>query len=242
MASATNSLRSLLLRSATRPVATGLQPSIYSTASTTALFSTTATLSAAPLKGKKSAGAPQSTKQKKNYKKKKAQSAAPMKKPNPGERKAFRKRIQLSNNSAIEVQGTEPLTADVMVDAASAGKLFALSDQLVDQLRTLEAFKPTQSWNLFRKPHVLLRAELVDLMAKLEGSVSSKEAARIVLRGSRLSGKSLALLQAMSYALLKNWVVINLPEGNSLNESHLSPVPFQIVNCYDSQRSHQWKH
>lgn len=236
MASATNPLRSLL-RCTTAPVARGFQSSIYP-ATTIASFSTTAALSAAPVK--KKSGSVQTVKQKAVYKKKGGQNAAPVRKPNPGERKAFRKRIQLSNNSAIEVQGTDVLTADAMTDTANAGKLFALPDPVVDQLRILEAFKPTQSWHLFRKPHVLLRAELVDLMAKLKSAADSKEAARVILRGSKLSGKSLALLQAMGYALLNNWVVINIPEGNShYLRAQFAPVLFHSSDQLNSQRSHQ---
>lgn len=204
MAPSANPLRTLLRPAG--PVARGLHPGVYSGAP----FSTTALLAKGP---PAKAGAVQTQKQKKTFKKKGAQSVGPARKPNAGERKAFRKRIQLSNNSALEVQGVDVLEAGVMTDGASAGKMFSLPDQLVDQLRTLEAFKPTQSWNLFRKPHVLLRQEVVNIMGRLGSAAESKKAARLVLRGSRLSGKSLALLQAMSYALLNNWVVINIPEG-----------------------------
>lgn len=219
MASSANPLRTLLRPAG--PVARGLHPGvIYFGAS----FSTTALLAKGP---PAKAGAVQSQKQKKTFKKKGAQSAAPARKPNPGERKAFRKRIQLSNNSALEVQGINVLESGVMTDGASAGKMFSLPDQLVDQLRTLEAFKPTQSWNLFRKPHVLLRQEIVNLIDRLGSAAESKKAARIVLRGSRLSGKSLALLQAMSYALFNNWVVIHIPEANDLTNGNteFSPIP-----------------
>lgn len=229
MASATNPLRSLLRCTTAGPIARGLQSSIFPTtvAATVAPFSTT-TAHQAVVGLKKKSGQIQTTKQKANFKKKKGQQQSSSgRKPNTGERKAFRKRVQLSNNSAIEVKGTEPLTAAAMADAASAGRLFAIPDALVDQLRTLQAFKPTQSWGLFRKPHVLLRAELVELMAKLKVSAEGKEAARVIVRGSRLSGKSLALLQAMSYALLNNWVVINIPEANDLTNGNTeySPIP-----------------
>lgn len=209
MASSAAPLRSLL-RGPAGSLTRTLHPSVVYT-TTAAPFSTTS-LSAKPPVASKS-GPVATQKQKKNYKKKGAQNAAPVRKPNSGERKAFRKRIQLSNNSALEVQGVGVLGADTMTDASNAGKMFAIPDQLVDQLRTLEAFKATQSWNLFRKPHVLLRREIVDLIDRLKSSADSKKTPRIVLRGSRLSGKSLALLQAMSYALLNNWVVINIPEG-----------------------------
>ncbi len=221
MASATIPLRSLLRSTTGSTVARGFQQPVLSSAATTASFTTTSLAAKGPVKAVK---AVQSQKQKKTYKKKGAQNAAPVRKPNPGERKAFRKRVQLSNNSALEVQGTDELTADAMINSANAGKMFALPDPLVDQLRVLEAFKPTQSWGLFRKPHILLRSEMADLTAKLGSAVESKKAARIVLRGSRLSGKSLALLQAMSYALLGNWVVVHIPEGEAFAPFFLSFV------------------
>lgn len=100
-----------------------------------------------------------------------------------------------------------------MTKAESAGKMFAIPDQVVDHLRALEAFKTTQTWNLFRKPHVLQRKETVELMKKLELSAKEKKALKCVLTGSKLSGKSMAMLQAMAYALLNNWVVFHVPEG-----------------------------
>jgi small subunit ribosomal protein S29 len=154
---------------------------------------------------------------KKSYKKR--ANVAPVRKPQPGERKAFRKRIQLSNNSALPVQGLETLDATNMTEDSSSGKVFAVPDQVVDHLRALEAFKTTQTWNLFRKPHVLMRKETVELMKKLELSAKEKKALKCVLTGSKLSGKSMVMLQAMSYALLNNWVVFHIPEGRSLRPS-----------------------
>lgn len=188
------------------PIAPRIQPILMAIAP----FSTSSFLAAAPppsIKSRKDL--PKKTK--KTYKKK--QNIVPVKKPNPGERKAFRKRIQLSNNSALPVPNLETLEAGTMSKSDNSGKMFAIPDQVVDQLRALEAFKTTQTWNLFRQPHVLVRKETVELMSKLEDSAAKKEALKCVLTGSRLSGKSLALLQAMSYALMNEWVVINIPEG-----------------------------
>lgn len=150
-------------------------------------------------------------KQSKSFKKK--TNITPVKKPNPGERRAFRKRIQLSNNGALAVPGLESLEGTTMSSAENAGKVYALPNQVVDQLRSLEAFKTTQNWNLFRSPHVLVRKETVELARKMDESISKKESAKVVLTGGRISGKSLALLQAMSHALLNEWVVISIPEG-----------------------------
>ncbi|KAG9249900.1 mitochondrial ribosomal death-associated protein 3-domain-containing protein [Emericellopsis atlantica] len=162
--------------------------------------------------------------------------------PNPGERKAFRKRIQLSNNSALEVQGTEDLQPDTMLKSEHAGKMFSIPNDMQDKLRTLEAFKTTQSWNLFRKPHILVRQDLVDLMNKLEAAKGNQEALRLVLTGTKLSGKSHALLQAMLYGMMNNWVVINIPEAQDLTNGNTeyTPVPetsdpyefIQPVYCY----------
>ncbi|QYS98191.1 Mitochondrial ribosomal protein of the small subunit [Trichoderma simmonsii] len=213
-------MASLSLRTLVRPaipVAPRIQPIMV------AAFSTTSFLAAGPPAVKSRKDLPKKTK--KTYKKK--QNIVPVKKPQPGERKAFRKRIQLSNNSALPVTGIESLEAATMARAESGGKMFAVPDQVVDQLRALEAFKTTQTWNLFRKPHVLVRKETVELMSKLEASVEKKEAFKCVLTGSALSGKSLTLLQAMSYALLNEWVVIHIPEGQDLTNGNteFSPVP-----------------
>jgi small subunit ribosomal protein S29 len=170
-----------------------------------ASFATTSSLLVAPAKKSGKPSVP-------SWKNKK-EGGVKTKKPNPGERKAFRKRIQLSNNSALAVPGLGKLEAGTLADASSSGKIFAISDPVVDQLRALEAFKPTQSWNLFRSPHVLVRDEVVGVVSKLEAAAKNKETLKAVLTGSKLSGKSLALLQAMAYALMNNWVVINIPEG-----------------------------
>lgn len=88
------------------------------------------------------------------------------------------------------MSGIESLEAQTMAKGESSGKMFAIPDQVVDQLRALEAFKTTQTWNLFRKPHVLVRKETVELMGKLEASVEKKEALKVVLTGSRLWGRA----------------------------------------------------
>lgn len=210
MASA-NSLRCLMRP--TIPRAPRIQPVLL------APFSTSSSLLAvsAPPAIKSRRDLPQ--KVKKSYKKR--ANVAPVRKPQPGERKAFRKRIQLSNNSALPVQGLGTLDAKNMAQDSSVGKVFAVPDPVVDHLRALEAFKTTQSWNLFRKPHVLLRKETVELMKKLELSAKEKKALKCVLTGSKLSGKSMTMLQAMAYALLNNWVVFHIPEGmESSNSCH----------------------
>ncbi|KAI5866554.1 mitochondrial ribosomal protein [Durotheca rogersii] len=136
--------------------------------------------------------------------------------PLPGERKAFRKRIQLSNNNALEVPGLEELTAENIVDFNSVGKVARLSDAVIDGLRAVEAFKPTQTWNLFRSPHTLIRHETVDLVRQLSDAISKQETLRLVITGDRACGKSMLGLQALAAGLMNQWVVINIPEAQEL--------------------------
>ncbi|TID04744.1 hypothetical protein CH35J_002950 [Colletotrichum higginsianum] len=92
-----------------------------------------------------------------NQNARKKRDTARVKKPAPGERKAFRKRITLSNNNALAVEGLQDVGRETLAVAENKGSVVALPDQLVDQLRTLEAFKTTQNWGLFRRPHMLVR-------------------------------------------------------------------------------------
>lgn len=133
--------------------------------------------------------------------------------PGPGERKAFRKRIQLSNDNAIEVPGLPEVSAQNLVDPAAAGQIMSLPAELVDQLRTSEAFKPTQNWQLFRSPHMLVRKDTVDFLSDVMQKVRNKQTARAVIEGGRGVGKSMLGLQAMAAGFLNKMIVINIPEG-----------------------------
>ena len=139
-----------------------------------------------------------------------------------GERKALRKRIVLSNTNALEVQGMDDLAVDNMADSTQLGQVLALPGDTIDQLRHLKAFKPTQNWNMFRKPGTLMRRESIALGRTIvDIDTGSKEhrprSARRIMAGDRNTGKSLILLQAMSMALLHNWVVIHIPEGMNIS-------------------------
>ncbi|GAB0134822.1 hypothetical protein EsDP_00003177 [Epichloe bromicola] len=219
---AASSLRTLV-RPSVVPVAPRIHPVLLIPRA--APFSTTTSfLAAAPPPTIKSRrDLPKKTKR--TFKKK--TNVVAVKKPNPGERKAFRKRIQLSNNSALPVEGIEDLSPATLADPASKGKMVALPDRVVDQLRSLEAFKTTQTWNLFRRPHFLVRDETVELMSRMAGSVDKREALKCVLTGTKLSGKSLALLQAMAYGLMNEWVVLHIPEGQDLTNGNTEYSPIE---------------
>ena len=155
--------------------------------------------------------------------KKKAVPQRTGKPPAPGERRAMRKRVVLSNTNALEVQGIGELNSETMGDETLDGKIVAFPGKLVDKLRALEAFKPTQGWSWFRKPGTLLRKESFAIAAELAETETSKSTLRRLYVGDRGVGKSMTLLQAMAMALTKDWIVINIPEGTR-------PTPF-IRHC-----------
>ena len=137
--------------------------------------------------------------------------------PAPGERKALRKRIVLSNTNAIEVHGMQDLSAETMIDMRLRGQMLGIPGPVVDQLRAVEAFKVSQGWGLFRRPGTLIRKETL-AYGKLFDSLNSLptcQNTRRILVGEKGSGKSMLLLQAMSMAFLKDWIVISIPDGKS---------------------------
>jgi small subunit ribosomal protein S29 len=147
--------------------------------------------------------------------------------PLPGERKAYRKRITLSNDNAIPVPWLSDLGADDLANANNIARVLALPEEVQDQLRASEAFKPTQCWGMFRKPSLLVRKESVDLTNRIQTSVDNKQTMRLVVTGDKVTGKSMMLLQAQAHAFLNNWVVIHIPEGMS-SPSRTIPLPARM--------------
>lgn len=151
------------------------------------------------------------------------------KKPAPGERLALRKRIVLSNNNALPVADLEDFGVESIGVHELRGQVRGLSFTIIDRLRAVDAFKRTQSWGLFRKPAMLIRWETTEygeLIEEMSGTQQPRRNIRRVLVGERGSGKSLILLQAMTMAFLKDWVVINLPEGT---------VPYNCPHSRDAR-------
>lgn len=168
---------------------------------------------------------------------KKAKNIERGKAPAPGERKAFRKRVLLSNDNALPVTGLEELSAQGLLDASNVGRMVALPNELVDQLRAVEAFKPTQSWGMFRQPSVLLRKESVELAKKMTETAGRGETLKLVISGDKLVGKSMLLLQAISNAFLNNWIVFHVPEGQELTNASTdyAPIPDTKPTQYSQQ-------
>jgi small subunit ribosomal protein S29 len=138
--------------------------------------------------------------------------------PAPGERKAMRKRVVLSNTNALAVTDLEDLNEQMVEEMIAGnntyhGKVVGYDGKTVDSLRAVDAFKATQGWELFRRPAVVLRQESVVLNKHLVNAQKDKKTVRMIIDGERNTGKSLMLVNAMATAFVKNWIVINIPEG-----------------------------
>ncbi|OJJ66726.1 hypothetical protein ASPBRDRAFT_137282 [Aspergillus brasiliensis CBS 101740] len=155
--------------------------------------------------------------------------------PAVGERRALRKRIVLSNPNALEVEGLQDLSAENMVDARLRGSILGLPVPMLDQLRAVQAFKPKQGWSIFRRPGTVVRRETLELGRLIDG-ISAEEGenkgrvVRKVITGVKGSGKSVHMLQAMSMAFTKDWVVITVPEAQDLVIANTSYAPLSDEN------------
>ncbi|EEH44912.2 uncharacterized protein PADG_08554 [Paracoccidioides brasiliensis Pb18] len=150
--------------------------------------------------------------------------------PLPGERRALRERIVLSNTNALEVPDMQDMSVENMGNAEMRGHIVGLPMSLVDRLRGARSFKTTQGWNLFRRPGTLVRSETVELgklindIGESEGEMKGKTVKRIIT-GEKGVGKSIHLTQAMTMALLKDWVVVTVPEAQDLTIGHSAYSP-----------------
>lgn len=148
-------------------------------------------------------------------KRKKPQAVDRSRRPAIGERKALRKRIVLSNTNALEVEGLKDINTQSMADESLRGQVLGIPGPVVDRLRVVEAFKVRQGWPLFRRPAMLMRKDTLEMATEIEKislGIRDKTIRRVFV-GERGSGKTIMLLQAMTMAFLKDWVVINIPEG-----------------------------
>ncbi|KAK3061617.1 hypothetical protein LTS18_005793 [Coniosporium uncinatum] len=197
---------------------------------TAASFSTSARLSANPPKKGNSAqsGPPKRGVRALTIKKtKRAVSARP---PAPGERKALRKRIVLSNTNALEVPGLQEMSASNVGDETFHGKMLALPGPVIDSLRVVEAFHTTQGWSMFRKPATLVRGDTVDLGKLMRELEEEKSTGRRVVVGEAHSGKSVLQLQALAMAFLREWVVVHISDAMELTNAHTEYAPVQGSN------------
>lgn len=137
----------------------------------------------------------------------------------PGERKALRKRIVLSNPNALEIEGMPDLSPETMVDSRLRGTVVGLPVPMIDQLRAVQAFQPKQGWSIFRRPATVLRRDTIEmgrLFEQISGDGDNAQKGKVVkkiLTGIKGSGKTVHLLQAITMGLLKKWAVVTIPNG-----------------------------
>ncbi|TKA77689.1 hypothetical protein B0A55_03999 [Friedmanniomyces simplex] len=201
-----------------------------------AAFSTSPSLSANPPKKKPSVGKTQGKSQAKPgktlrlTKNKRVQTGRP---PAPGERKALRKRIVLSNTNALDVPGLENLTTENVKDTGRLreleGRVLGFGEDTVDAMRALEAFKPGQGWSLFKRPAALVRKDMIELGEAVQNAKENNSVARRVVFGERGSGKSVLLLQGMAMAYLQGWVVLHFPEARPITNAQTAYQPIQTA-------------
>lgn len=166
-----------------------------------------------------------------------------IKKPEVGERKALRKRIVLSNTNALEVQGIQNITQESIGNEDFQGQIVGLPGPIVDRLRAVEAFKVGQGWSLFRRPCMLIRPETIEygkLIEQMNEKDGTRKTIRRVLVGERGNGKSVMLLQTMAMAFLKDWIVINLPDGIDTIMIHFSRASELTEIFSNSPRDCNW--
>ncbi|MCJ1468336.1 37S ribosomal protein S23 mitochondrial [Pseudocyphellaria aurata] len=148
----------------------------------------------------------------------------------------MRKKIVLSNSNALEVEGMPDITAEMMVDADLQGRVVGIPSSLIERLLVVDAFKPTQRWRLFRRPGTLIRKETVQYGKLFEkmSEEGEKQSLRRIFVGERGSGKTVMLLQAMTMAFLKDWVVINFPDAQEIVIGHTeyAPIPETSPTLY----------
>lgn len=150
-----------------------------------------------------------------------------------GERRQQRNRIVLSNANALEVNGLEDLNLRNFSDEKSIGRVLAFDGQTIDKLREIRGFKKSQSWGVFRRPASLMRKEIVEIGQWMASG--TKDARRVVVTGEKSSGKSVFLSQAMAMALMKGWVVINIPEAQEHTMNHFAYAPLPKTADSDTQ-------
>ncbi|KAL8828801.1 MAG: hypothetical protein Q9191_002388 [Dirinaria sp. TL-2023a] len=108
------------------------------------------------------------------------------KRPAPGERKALRKRIVLSNTNALEIRDMRDFSIEILQEEGLQGQVLGIPGPLVDQLRAVEAFKTTQAWRLYRRPGVLVREETLDYGKLMEELSQSGRMVRRILYAQEL--------------------------------------------------------
>ncbi|GAM89265.1 hypothetical protein ANO11243_073020 [Dothideomycetidae sp. 11243] len=144
----------------------------------------------------------------------------------PAAIRAQRKRVVLSNPNALSVTDMQELSVKNAL-SSEEGTILTLSNESIDALRSAEAFKHNQGWNLFRQPSTLVTNQAREVAALIEGINQDRNTHKEVVVGDKGAGKSVLALQAMAFALQAGWVVIHIPEAQELALAHTSYAPMR---------------
>ena len=157
--------------------------------------------------------------------------------PAVGERKAQKKRIVLNNPNALEVPWLQELRKETTLDRSIEGSVVAISSVIVEQLRTVGAFKPSQRWSSLRRPVILLTGQRMELARELEDIEKPGQQATVrrVYTGIKGTGKSTMLLQAMAIAFSRGWMVMSIPECACRNVDEPTSHHSLIVLLFSGQ-------
>ena len=82
--------------------------------------------------------------------------------------------------------------------------------------------------------------ELIDEISE-RGASAGKDVRRVLV-GDRGSGKSVMLLQALTMAMMKNWVVINIPDGMVLDDNVVLLIYIRALLTQNSNGTYHGKH
>ncbi|BCR87615.1 mitochondrial 37S ribosomal protein mS29 [Aspergillus chevalieri] len=201
-------------------------------AAATAGFHTSAVHYANPTKKSNSMDSGPKYRQAKSAKMKRKKPVERTRPPPIGERKALRNRIVLGNPNALEPADMQNLSVENMGDPRVRGTVVGLPVSMLEQLRSVHAFKKSQRWGLFRRPATFMRKEALE-MGRLFEKISGEEHGKVVkkvITGKVGSGKSVFLTQAMAMGFLKNWVVLTVPETQELVNAHTGYAPLNDTN------------
>ena len=160
--------------------------------------------------------------------------------PAPGERKAVRKRIVLSNTNALEVPGLQDLTADKL--ERHDGKTVVLDGYRGTGAggRQSHSGRSESAGGVQAYSRMELVSETCELGERRDGEDGDRPSRMPLVKAGRRSERSYSvrqvavracsLLQAQAMAYLKGWVVVHFPEAQDLVNAQTS---FQPLNMPD---------
>ncbi|KAG2171476.1 hypothetical protein INT43_009137 [Umbelopsis isabellina] len=122
-----------------------------------------------------------------------------------------------------------------IVTEESVNKIFALPEEATSNLEVFKYPKTlAKEFDLLNKVSLIARQSSLDLVNKIDqaGSDSSKST-RIILTGEPGSGRSSVLLQAVSFALSRKWLVIYIPEASVWTNGSSAYVPVQGTDEFE---------